>query len=575
MLVPFTVRKLRDSAVVWRNNRLLLEAGVDICDVDVAAEVDKWLLSEFSYSAPLPEDPTSAYGAEDRTFGADRYGFSTGTWAGGSGRCGVSGLFNVKGLGRTPLVGRNVDIAHSSGIMHLSEAILEVIASEVVHPELPHGCVPIIAIIDMGFSSKVGDVFPSRRRALVVRPNFIRPAHFERSIFFGRGGTTDSEQYLDAQRVKRAIEIAGESIFAGTEELPFFLERVFTAAAVQAGAAQAHRIWLSQFVSSNRCISGALADFGGVRAVPSWRAFQTAAPEQFGSELIELFSSVEALCHYFQKYLGSHPRINVADYRQKLFAECRRSFEKACLMAVGEDSAEHFGGAVQALLWYFTRQQTEAFQADDRRGWKRPWLLDALNKWWRKGATPGDPEVTVAAELIQAIRQLRTPFAEEATLNAICRWLLPRAGMYQFSLGSRLSAFLRTLACDGLDRMRVQQFIDRQVTAARRVWIGLPGHLVIKGQAIASETTVLFCKDCITREEGVLLIGVRVGHEVLALGRRFPLDGFPTVYRREKQWGFWLSNNILAHRVDAGLRSQLSMLRRRAFFYPFANSCTI
>src|SRR5206468_820219 len=109
------------------------------------------------------------------TFHADRYGATSGSAHGGSGRVGTNGPFNVKGLGRTPLASTMSDWQHSHGCLWLEEAVREAIYSEVADAEFPHGAVPVVAIIGTGIRHELEDGAVGER-ALLVRPSFLRLA---------------------------------------------------------------------------------------------------------------------------------------------------------------------------------------------------------------------------------------------------------------------------------------------------------------------------------------------------------------------------------------------------------------
>src|SRR5882762_340478 len=87
MLLPFQAQQLRFSAVLWINARWFLQRDIDINDDRTRKRVSDWLLAEFGYAVPRPEDPKGAFTEGKKTLHADRYGGSTGrSIHGGSGR---------------------------------------------------------------------------------------------------------------------------------------------------------------------------------------------------------------------------------------------------------------------------------------------------------------------------------------------------------------------------------------------------------------------------------------------------------------------------------------------------------
>lgn len=97
LLIRFPVRDMPRATVLWLNTRWWLSQGWDILSPPVRREVETCLLERFGVRSDLQSQaPTVKY------LEADRYGGSFGTkHHGGSGRCGVAGRFNAKGIGPT------------------------------------------------------------------------------------------------------------------------------------------------------------------------------------------------------------------------------------------------------------------------------------------------------------------------------------------------------------------------------------------------------------------------------------------------------------------------------------------
>src|SRR4051812_38185461 len=94
LCTPFEVRPLRRARLAWMNEGWLLQHGIDVLDPRVRGEVSGALMREYAVSSSSADVPHTA--GESRTFHADRYGGSGGAAHGGSGRCGISNLFNAK-----------------------------------------------------------------------------------------------------------------------------------------------------------------------------------------------------------------------------------------------------------------------------------------------------------------------------------------------------------------------------------------------------------------------------------------------------------------------------------------------
>lgn len=295
--------------------------------------VKAWLLDEFAYLVPLPGDLSTQYLSQRKTFYADRYGDDALTPHGGSGRVGISGAFQVKGIGPTPLVGRHADWLHNHGCMWLEEAVRESLVGELIHREFPVGSVPVIAIIDTGIDASFTLQSPDRRRALVIRPSFYRPAHMQRAPMFRPvGGDRLSAQFADARRTRQMTELLGQM-----ESLRHFAENC----ARQAGYAYYHRCFLGGMLSSNWAMDGRICDFGGITNVDDWSPMEVSPGlPRFGSETIQVELTLESIC----------ARIGTlrSDFDEPAFLAIRRQF-RVLLLATLEGISATFGSAAHGF----------------------------------------------------------------------------------------------------------------------------------------------------------------------------------------------------------------------------------
>src|SRR5690554_1646737 len=119
-LVPFEAVALPKARVVLRDE----ESGFD----------DQQLVRDFAYVV----DRKSTGGAR-KTFFAERYG-GLGIFNNGGGvRCGLTGDYQVKGIGLNPLLGRATPSSYRSGAMTGVEAVREFVWSHLVRLALPYG----------------------------------------------------------------------------------------------------------------------------------------------------------------------------------------------------------------------------------------------------------------------------------------------------------------------------------------------------------------------------------------------------------------------------------------------------
>jgi hypothetical protein len=138
---------------------------------------------------------------------AERYGGAGIVTHGGGVRCGFDGMYQLKGIGINPLVGCDASVGHSDGALSLTDALLEVVWSEILRDVLPWGVVSPLAVLATTKTLTVqrGSHQITQRRALLLRPPVIRPAHFCRAPFFRPQPSTAKRIPHDALRVQRAI----------------------------------------------------------------------------------------------------------------------------------------------------------------------------------------------------------------------------------------------------------------------------------------------------------------------------------------------------------------------------------
>jgi hypothetical protein len=452
--VRFEVRRLPHARLLWLNERWFQAV---MAPRESRASFVARMLADFAVTSCASDLPGTSHCGH--TLYADRYGGTGGAQHGGSGRCGSKDGFIAKGIGKTPLVDEHVDIYHKNGRMSVEEAIREAIAAEIAERELPWSTVPIVAIIDAGFEFAYGQNAELRRAAIVVRPWFIRPAHFERSIFFGTGGQRDSAQFLDAQRVRDATR----AVAAAPTIYPSLLE-MFRRFAQQIGVARAHRIWQGRFLSSNVSIDGALVDFGSFRAVPNWRRTVGLAGECFGAETEQLRGAFLSVASFFGKYApqaltGLDPR----PYLRELVALERASFVDACLAGFGarvKSEAAPARELVASIEDYYRCQQAARTGVDVASDCR--WIHDAFSG--RAATRPaGSREQAAEARLLEAIRtaEARTEPAG-VSLHDAAGFFRPRA-LLTYDASSRRARRIERLSGRHDAPRLVQRYIAREI----------------------------------------------------------------------------------------------------------------
>jgi len=295
--VPFTVFRVARPQVLWWNKEWFSRQGVTFPEEKDERVIRSWLTRHFAWIV-ASDDVSGAVDHARRTVAlADRYGETGRSPQGGSGRVATFGGFQVKGVGRTPLVGQYVDAHHANGCAFVEEGIREAIFSEVAQREFPHGAMPVIAIIDIdAHHPDTGE-----RRALIVRPACKRLAHLQRApAFFPAEGDVRMAQLADAQRTRSFVNEYGRQHPFLQETLKYTLARI----GEQVAHGQAHRLFHGGYFTSNLAVDGALLDYGSMRSVENWAAAQVVPHSPgFGAELTVLDAGVESIVMHLSKYL--------------------------------------------------------------------------------------------------------------------------------------------------------------------------------------------------------------------------------------------------------------------------------
>ncbi len=511
----FAVRRLPAARLVWLNARWFLDHGVDVEEPGVAAEIRRDLLERFGVlSERSGQDHATAGPAQ--WLEADRYGGAEGALHGGSGRCGGLGGLNAKGIGKTPLVSEIVDELHRSGFMPMREAIREAIASEICRAELPYGAVPIVAIIDTRIVRRFAGRDEEEGCAIVVRPDFLRPAHFERSLFFGRGGP-NSEQSRDAMRVRDAVRQAS----ANPMRYPGPVE-MFTRLARQLGSARARRLWQGRFLTSNLGVDGALVDFGAFRSVPSWRRCMGLAGECFGSEVNQLRRNFLSVAYYFAKYAAQPEEWDVRAICRNLHELEDASFVETCLHGLGlaaQDQGQ--AGALPSLLRALYRQEQSSRTGDSRDN--QPFWLYRLLAGHDAARAPASRDAELARALLSELDGLAARGATVSRQKAKL-FFEPRADLNLAAADARAAAIEQRLRRCGDGSPSIAADIEREIAGALRNWRRAPAHLEVERHATDLVSTILVCRDLRTDQRVLWGEAPVAAGELRVLGVRIPAE---------------------------------------------------
>jgi hypothetical protein len=278
-LVPFEARRLAQPRVVMLN-RELLDIGEDE------------ILDRFAFSIPAQRDPPGMYESRTKTLYGERYGGEGIGVHGGGVRVGLAGNYQIKGIGRNPLAGKDSPLDYSHGGVSLFEAIQEALWSEALQNALPYGAVRCPAILATQSPcwwviDRWGEDLLRERygedvhlpRGLIVRETAIRPAHFERAMLYQPDALLSESLSSDVERVRAAIArlpdvlplpAAEAARSPPVERLCIGMLEMARRFAEQAAAARSKRLIHGNIGSSNICLDGRWIDFGSATAIPGW-----------------------------------------------------------------------------------------------------------------------------------------------------------------------------------------------------------------------------------------------------------------------------------------------------------------
>jgi hypothetical protein len=258
-----------------------------------------------------------------------------------------------------------------------------------VAAEFPHGSVPVLAIIDTGFV-QIWDTDNGpkpERRCLLVRPAFLRPAHFMRALDYI--GHHHQDGMADAKRVACMIERASNQF--GTDPFSEQWESFWSAWAEQLAYAFVHRLNHGGNSESNIALDGRLLDFGGMSALPSWaRILLTQGGWPAGADMHYLIHAQQSASAMLAKHLGqewtlaekwqSLQAAAFAAYKKTVFCEVLRvlGLTRAQIKnLLASEMAQAITAAVNRLLAHYTREQFAIFE-----GIPEPHFSWEIPKFW-------------------------------------------------------------------------------------------------------------------------------------------------------------------------------------------------
>ena len=524
LAMPFNTVRLKLPHVLWVNSRWCLSNNIDIDDPAQSAEFEQWLLDEFAYVVEVAEHAEHVLPGTGKTFYADRYGGHLISHNGGSGRVGISGTFQVKGIGKTPLVGEQTEFSHAHGAVFVGEAIKEAIFAELFFHEAPHSALPVVAIIDTGIHEHwANDSGMLQRRALVVRPSFLRPAHCQRALMF----RPDRHAHLaDAARVAECVRALG--IGEGGRAPLLSLENYVVKLAEQVAFAFVQRLTIGANSSSNFSVDGAFVDFGAACSLPSWTAVNVVcASPRFGREIPAVAQEISSLAFYFRKYGGAtYAALDEADLLGRFYTAYAGSWRREFLRLFGIAAAPEREPAVAAFLAVLNKYVTELQEMSspylDPYLHPGPTLYEYLFCGKEEGAT---------ASLVRLARALDGVYAalgmpdEEARLcrASLGAALTPREQVFRPALVRAIEEVIAGIELSSREgRHAVAELIRSRISSSRRIWPDLAPHLAVLGHVSDLQSQALLAEDS-SGQRWLLLSGTRCGSRLRCFGADIPL----------------------------------------------------
>jgi hypothetical protein len=427
------------------------------------------LLAACAYAQLVPGE--EQWFADEETCAiADRYGGGGIGLNGGSGRAAVVNGYLVKGVGRTPLVSALTDPAHASGGAYLEESVREAILAEVVRSEFPHAAIPILAIIDTGLVQPWDAAFgPNKeRRVLLVRPCFLRPAHFERAAPFYSGDPREGQK--DRQRVEHLFATAMGRF--GQPELEALYRDFWKKWARQLGYAFVHRMPHGSNTTSNICIDGKLLDFGAMSAVPSWENIATMRSYQpLAAQRQIIAKAIDSLGYFFGRYVDA--RWGDERGRAQLAAQADYVFRETVAVEWLRLCGLHRRRAIDLLRGAFGERAWQAiFEAIRRFQHEYVDMLESVpdtatapdsTAVWAE--LPAAPWRELRSVLARALSPQERYLAEQRS-RLLCA---PRQTLFKTDFKPRIYREIDNVSAgQQTDRSRVTRFIDREIARARR-----------------------------------------------------------------------------------------------------------
>ena len=272
--VKFEAKRIKDAKLVFENWDLLRKKGIKVPSDEQLARFKNEVLDRIAFAIPSSDgSDLHHYTDETREFVADRYGGSGIGNNYGSGRAMSTGKVQLKGIGRTPLVGNAVGSSHSDGTENFLEGTADIVFGDFFDHELPHGANRILFAIDTGIK-KVHPDGSTSRRMIIVREDPNRPAHYMQASGRNMFAVDEREGKRAEAAVQKVTEtlptLEGKTFMSESQKLKEGLIEYAERTGKQYGSAMGKRLFHGATSPSNYEVSGKFIDFATATTLPGY-----------------------------------------------------------------------------------------------------------------------------------------------------------------------------------------------------------------------------------------------------------------------------------------------------------------
>jgi hypothetical protein len=550
--VEHKVRYYKKSSIAWLNLRWLVSEGVDISDPTAVCMFEKRVTERYAFGKPTEDQNEEDFLPLQETVIADRYGATGGSYFGGSGRCSIKDNYIIKGTGRTALASPYADADHSNGLVEMGEAIREVIYSELFYHELPNQSVPILAVIDTGTKAYFNEDGAEKRVALVIRPFFVRPAHFERSIFYDHNPKQNqSTQPIDAKRVQFYAKHF-------SKENPKFFEQMWQGIVEQKAAERALRLWSGRFLTSNMEFTGKSVDFGMSSSLPGWFKYYHHSKECFGEDSEALVYGMRSTFEQMIKYQREHnsaQRPNMACYSKSndILNQANKKVEDDLIKAFKNFIRQMLPANIfdnEESINIFVDNLTNEYLAQQKIS--VPFLSKMCVGTLENPVVNNDEHLSrLVRKIYKSIRLQENPnYANKDKISEKHLGFVfsNRPATYYSMLRQECSEICDIL-CENNDnnKMTITSLIENTVSSSRRYWPQLHGCIVPTNVKCDSVSSVVWGETSSTVGKVAFVEAIRVSDSAYILGKKLPLNDISQycIEVDDKKWAGLFSSKEL------------------------------